>query len=62
MLNRFYKDKLPLIIIMSAISNGEEFLKSLNIPFNHFMKKPFQINDLFLTLQQYQQKKLTAQP
>lgn len=60
MLNRYYKKDLPLIIVMSAISNGEEFLKNLNIPFNYFISKPFQIDDLFLILQQHQHKKLTT--
>ena len=58
MLKRHYKNNLPLIILMSAKSQGEELLKSLNIPFNHFITKPFQFNNLVLLLQQHQQKKL----
>lgn len=40
MLKKYYPKKLPCIIIISGVKDGEEFLKNIDIEYDYFVKKP----------------------
>jgi CheY-like chemotaxis protein len=49
MLKNYFNDKIPPIIIISGDKVKEDYLKKLDIPYNHFVKKPIdfkKFNDL----------------
>lgn len=40
MLKRLFPKGLPRIIIISAVREGESFVRQLDIPFDHYIQKP----------------------
>src|SRR5437762_647774 len=39
-MKKFFPEKLPFIIIISVVKEGEEFLKKIDIEYDYFLKKP----------------------
>ena len=46
MLKQKFPKKVPALIVISAVKDGENFLKSLGIPYDHFLPKPIDFNEL----------------
>lgn len=53
-LKRHFPKKLPLIIVVSAVRDGEEFLHKIEIPYDHFLRKPVDQNALMNILKLYE--------
>jgi two-component system, cell cycle sensor histidine kinase and response regulator CckA len=45
-LKKYFPNKLPTIVVISGVKDGEEFLKKIDIPFDHFLPKPIDFNKL----------------
>jgi CheY-like chemotaxis protein len=45
-LKRHFPEKLPVIVVISGVRDGEEFLKKIDIPFDHFLSKPIDLQKL----------------
>ena len=45
-LKKFFPKKLPPIVIITSVKEGEEFLKRIEIPYNHFIQKPIDFDRL----------------
>jgi DNA-binding response OmpR family regulator len=39
-LKRLYGQKVPAIIIITSIKEGQDFLKKIDIPYDHYLAKP----------------------
>jgi two-component system, cell cycle sensor histidine kinase and response regulator CckA len=52
MLKKYYPAKLPTIIIISGVKDGEEFLKKIDINFDHFLSKPINFEKLHEIIRQ----------
>ena len=46
MLKRLFPQGLPRVIIISAVREGEDFVKNLDIPFDHYIQKPIDFEEL----------------
>jgi len=46
MLKRYYPHGLPPILIISGVKEGEEFLKKIEIKYDHFLPKPLNFDRL----------------
>lgn len=46
LLKKIFPKKLPLIIVISGVKDGAEFLAKLEVPYDHFLKKPIDPQDL----------------
>lgn len=40
MLKQYFTRRFPVIIVISAVRDGEDFLNKIEIPYDHFFKKP----------------------
>lgn len=40
MLKKYFPKKLPCIVIISGVNDGEAFLKTIDIQYDYFVKKP----------------------
>ena|SRR6218665_313624 len=40
MLKRYFTGRFPKIIVISGVKDGEEFLNKIEIPHDHFFRKP----------------------
>lgn len=45
-----YKGKMPVVVVVSGMNNGPEFLKKLNVPFDYYCQKPMDVNVFIKTL------------
>ncbi|HQQ94298.1 MAG TPA: response regulator [Bacteroidia bacterium] len=46
MLKKFYPKSLPTIVIISGVKDGEDFLKKIEIKYDHFLHKPLDLNEV----------------
>jgi len=46
MLKKYFPKQLPYIVVISAVKDGEDFLKKLNIDYDYFLKKPIDMQEL----------------
>lgn len=40
MLKRYFPEQLPVIMVISGVKDGEEFLNRIDIKYDYFFKKP----------------------
>jgi CheY-like chemotaxis protein len=46
MLKKHFREKFPVIVIISAVKDAEAFLEKLEIGYDHFLPKPVDFNKL----------------
>lgn len=46
MLKNYFPDNLPAVIIISGDKVGEDYLKKIDIPYDHFLNKPIHPQEL----------------
>jgi CheY-like chemotaxis protein len=57
MLKNYYPKELPAIIIVSGAKVGEDFLRKIEIPYNHYISKPIDFSKLSDLVAQYESTK-----
>ena len=40
MLKRYFPEKMPVIIVISGVRDGEDFLHKIDVKYDYFFKKP----------------------
>jgi CheY-like chemotaxis protein len=45
-LKKYFPKKLPPVIIITNVKEGEDFLKKIEIPYDHFISKPIDFDKL----------------
>jgi CheY-like chemotaxis protein len=53
-LKKYFPAKLPVIIIVSGIKEGKEFLNKIEIQFDYYFEKPVDHNKFIKTLEEVQ--------
>jgi DNA-binding response OmpR family regulator len=46
MVRKYFPQGMPYIIVVSAVKKGEEFVKQLDVPYDHYIQKPLDFEDL----------------
>lgn len=46
LMQKYFPLGLPHIVVMSAVKGGEDFVKQIGIPYDHFVRKPIDFEDL----------------
>lgn len=46
MLKKYFPKKMPCIVIISGVKDGEDFLKKIEIGYDYFLKKPIDMPEL----------------
>jgi hypothetical protein len=63
MLKKYYPDKLPAIVIISGVRDGEEFLKKIGIDYDLFLPKPIDFEKLHALIKDLEtEEKGTREP
>lgn len=57
MLKNYYPKELPSIIIVSGAKVGEDFLKRIEIPYDHFVSKPIDFSKLSVIIAELETSK-----
>jgi CheY-like chemotaxis protein len=46
LLKKYYPKGMPFIVIISGVKDGAEFLKKIETKYDHFLKKPLDLEEL----------------
>jgi response regulator of citrate/malate metabolism len=49
---------MPRIVIVSAVKEGETFVKQLDVPYDHYFQKPLDFEDLGELINSWERKKV----
>jgi DNA-binding response OmpR family regulator len=57
MVRKYFRDGMPRIVIVSAVKEGETFVKQLDVPYDHYFQKPLDFEDLGELINSWERKK-----
>ena len=58
MLRRYFPGGLPRIVLMSAMRDGEAFVKHLDLNYDQYLQKPVDFEDLGRLVQKWERQKV----
>ena len=60
LLKKQFRDTMPRIVIISAVREGESFVKQIEVPFDHYFQKPIDFEDLGELIAQWEREKVSS--
>jgi two-component system, chemotaxis family, sensor kinase CheA len=57
LMKKHFPQGLPHIIIISAVKEGENFVKQIEVPYDHYIQKPIDFEDLGELIASWDKKK-----
>jgi CheY-like chemotaxis protein len=46
MLKKYFPKGMPVVVIISGVKDGENFLKTIDVKYDHFVKKPIDMPEM----------------